>query len=78
MTNTLNEHEELAKADQAIAESIKRVSRQITHLGWLAKRGQDTTRERALLETMAQALKVRRAYRQLILQVVAQDEPLVQ
>ena len=77
MTDTLNEHEELAKADQAIAEGVKRVSRQITHLGWLAKRGQDTTRDRALLDAMAQALKARRAYRQLILQVVAQDEPSV-
>ena len=77
MIHTLNTHDELAQADQAIAEGVKRVSRQITHVGWLTRRGQDTTRDRDLLHTMAQALKAWRAYRQVILQVLAHEEPPV-
>jgi hypothetical protein len=75
MLHTLNTHDELAKADQAIAEGVKRVSRQITHIGWLTKRGQDTTRDRDLLQAMAQTLKAWRAYRELTLQVLAHEEP---
>ena len=77
MIQTLNTHDELAQADQAIAEGVKRVSRQITHVGWLTRRGQDTARDRDLLHIMAQSLKVWRAYRQVILQVLAHEEPPV-
>jgi hypothetical protein len=71
MPNAHKEREDLAKAEANIAEAERRVAQQITLIGWMAQKGQETEEATKLLWTHMQALQHHRRQRQLILDEIA-------
>jgi len=71
MPDLQKEREDLAKADQHIAEGERRVSEQMALIERTTAQGQDTTLAEEFFQDLDQTLKQRRAHRRLILDWLA-------
>jgi|tagenome__1003787_1003787.scaffolds.fasta_scaffold16616537_1 ferritin len=76
MPDLQQEREQLAQADQHIAEGRRRVTDQVALIARLAQEEQDTTEAWRLLRTLEEALEGWYEHRQIILGKIARlDQP---
>ncbi len=71
MSDLQKAYEELALADQHLAETESRVSEQIILIEQMTAEGRDTTPAKLRLRSLEQALQEGHVHRQLILDVIA-------
>jgi hypothetical protein len=71
MPDAQKEREDSAKAEADITEAERRVAQQITLIGLMARKGQETEEATKLLWNYMEALQHHRRQRQLILDEIA-------